>query len=245
MTIATVTVEAGMAELEQLGTEQNRTIYRRHGVNEPLFGVSYAHLDRLTRRIKTDQALAEGLWATGNHDARILATRVADPAAMDDRLLTRWLADLDNYVQADAFATLAVRSPQAWRHAETWLRADDELTARAGWHLLALLTQHDPQLVDGFFAAYLPIIERGIHTRPNRVREGMNNALIAIGARSDDLAAEAVAAAARIGRVQVDHGQTNCKTPDAATAIVKTRAYRQKRAGQSTGQRRPEREAGD
>lgn len=47
---------------------------------------------------------------------------------------------------------------------------------------------------------------------------------IAIGTRSETLEAKALAAAARIGKVIVDHGQTNCKTPDAVSYIKKARA---------------------
>ena len=38
-----------------------------------MFGVSYAALGKLKRKIKVDHELAEKLWATGNHDARIAA----------------------------------------------------------------------------------------------------------------------------------------------------------------------------
>lgn len=43
-----------MAELEQLGTAQNRKIYARHGANDPMFGVSFANLDNPKKRVKVD-----------------------------------------------------------------------------------------------------------------------------------------------------------------------------------------------
>ncbi len=58
----------------------------------------------------------------------------------------------------------------------------------------------------------------------------MNMALIAIGLRSDSLEAQAVAAAQRIGKVIVDHGQTNCKTPAAIPYIEKAKAHRKEKA---------------
>jgi hypothetical protein len=54
----------------------------------------------------------------------------------------------------------------------------------------------------------------------------MNNVVITIGLRSDALEGQAVAAAGRIGKVIVDHGQTSCKTPDAIAYIAKTKAHR-------------------
>jgi len=50
----------------------------------------------------------------------------------------------------------------------------------------------------------------------------MNNTLIAIGARGGMLEQKALDAAAAVGTVEIDHGETNCKTPDAAAYIQKT-----------------------
>jgi hypothetical protein len=57
----------------------------------------------------------------------------------------------------------------------------------------------------------------------------MNGALIAIGLRNPRLEKKAVAAAKRIGKVEVDHGETSCETPDAAAYIAKAKARRRPR----------------
>ena len=64
-------------------------------------------------------------------------------------------------------------------------------------------------------------IEAGIHRSPNRTRYAMNCALISIGKRTQKLRRAATAVARRIGPVEVDHGETSCKTPDAAAAIAR------------------------
>jgi 3-methyladenine DNA glycosylase AlkD len=213
-----------LRELEALGTEQIRKTYRRHGVDDNMYGVSYAHLGALKKRIKNNHALAEQLWASGNHDARILATMIAVPAQMDAPLLDAWAHDLGNYVVTDALAGLAGGSPAAQACMELWTTTDEEWRGSAGWQVLARLALQDAALPDAYFMPYLGIIGREIHTRKNRVRHAMNNTLIAIGLRNEALETAALAIAARIGKVQVDHGETNCKTPDAAAAIRKARA---------------------
>jgi len=45
-------------------------------------------------------------------------------------------------------------------------------------------------------------------------------AVICIGCRSAGLRKAALATAKRIGKVEVDHGDTACKTPDAAQYIL-------------------------
>jgi len=219
-----------MQELERLGTEQNRKVYSRHGVGENFYGVSFANLEAMRKRIKKDHNLALQLWATGNHDARVLATKIADPARLDLDTINAWLFDLDNYIVADSFADLVMKTPYARQLAETWVDSENEWTGRAGWHLIALLALHDPALPDDFFEPYLAAIAREIHARKNRTREGMNSALIAIGIRDAALQAKAIETAQKVGKVHIDHGDTSCKTPDAVPYILKTRARAEARA---------------
>jgi hypothetical protein len=47
-------ITEAMDTLKQLGTEQNRKIYKRHGVNGSAFGVSYSELGKLRKKIKSD-----------------------------------------------------------------------------------------------------------------------------------------------------------------------------------------------
>lgn len=223
-------VSEAMARLEAAGTEQNRKVYPRHGIKGAMFGVSYAELGRLKKAIKVDHQLALALWDTGNHDARVLATMVADPRQADEQTLEAWANDLDNYVITDAFTNVALAAPGAEARLDRWVAADAEWVEQAGWGILAGLANGAPALPDGFFAPYVERIERDIQGAKNRVRHAMNGALIAIGARSEGLAALATAAAERIGRVQVDHGLTGCKTPAAGPYIVKTRAHREAKA---------------
>jgi 3-methyladenine DNA glycosylase AlkD len=222
-----------MRRLESMGTAQNRKVYARHGVGEKMFGVSFANLGKLRKAIRTDHDLALRLWATGNHDARILATMVADPERLDGRALDAWAKDLDNYVVTDAFSNAAARSPEARRKMETWTGSRREWIGTAGWNVLSRLALDDGDVPDAGFEPYVAAIESGLHGSPNRVRHAMNNALIAIGLRSGALEKKAVAAAKRIGKVEVDHGETGCKTPDAAAYIRKSKAHRRRKGGSS------------
>ncbi len=219
-----------MQELESLGTAQNRKTYSRHGVSDPMFGLSFAHLRRIGKRIKKNHPLALELWDTGNHDARVLATLIADPKAVDAALLNRWVGDLNNYVLTDAFSTMVSKTPLAQEMAEQWVDSPDEWFGSAGWNLMSHLALTETSLPDEYFSPLIETIAHDIHQRQNRVRYSMNNALISIGIRSDLLQAQAIEAAEQIGPVDVDHGQTSCKTPDAAAYIHRTLKYRREKA---------------
>jgi 3-methyladenine DNA glycosylase AlkD len=219
-----------LAELEALGTEQNRKIYRRHESGDRVFGVSFANLGQLKKKIKTDHKLAQKLWESGYFEARLLATMIADPQQADESLIDRWVADLNGHTVADYFASFAGKTVYARQRMEQWLATEDEWARRAGWSMLNNLTRDDKELPDSYFEKYLPLIEQHIHTSPNRIKQAMNNAVIAIGVRNEALQEKAEAAARRIGKVEVDHGETDCKTPDAIAYIRKTVAHYQAKA---------------
>ena len=226
-----MTLDEALAELSAVGTAQNRKIYGRHGVEDPMYGVSYAHQRRLAKAAKSAKSgvdLARQLWATGNHDARILATMVADPERLSDRELDDWVGAAENYVLSDALSGMLIKDRRAQMRMETWTEAEVEWLGRIGWNLLARIAMTDSDLPDDYFLPYLETVEREIHRRKNRVRDAMNSALIAIGLRGPALEKRALAAAAAIRKVEVDYGQTGCKTSDAARYIAKAKAHRAK-----------------
>lgn len=122
------------------------------------------------------------------------------------------------------------RSPLALKKFLAWRDRKGEWVAAAAWNVLSHLAVDDAaDLPDGLCAEQIQVITAEIHRRPNRVRHSMNQALIAVGARNGKLEKLALKAAAAIGKVEVDHGQTSCQTPDAAAYIRKTVEYRKKK----------------
>jgi DNA alkylation repair enzyme len=211
-----------MDELEKAGSEQTRKLYARHAGNQPMFGVSFATLKLMMKRIRVDHELACALWETGNLDARNLAVKIVDPAAMTSADLDQWARDDATSRASGGYVSgIAAEGPHANEKAGTWIGSADPGLRSAGWRLLSQLAMRDEALPDSFFAAHLATIERTIHTAPNDERSTMNGAVIAIGGHNTNLREAALAAAARIGRVDVDHGDTACETPDAAGHIAK------------------------
>ena len=221
-----------MKELKSAGTAQNRKVYARHGVPEPIFGVSVANLNKISKEIlrlpgpgrkyaKHDHELAIKLWKSGNHDARVLGAMLADPEQMQSAELDQWMRDCDSHSSEGMLVGLTARTRFAQPKMKKWRKSDQELTAAAGWNLLCEIAQNDRDLPDSFFVSYLQEMREKIHGAKNRARYAMNGALIAIGGRSPNLRRKAIAAARKIGPVEVDHGETNCKTPDAVPYIEK------------------------
>lgn len=232
-----------MSTLEKAGSAQTRKTYARHGVPEPMFGVSFATLKTLYKRIKVDQELAEALWETGNFDARNLALKIADPAAISSRELDRWAATPTASMCGGYVAHLAAESPHGRTKADKWLAASDDSTRCAGWSLVGALAMIDESIADSWFTQQLAQIEKTIHAAPNSQRNFMNRTLIAIGCRNAALRKAAAAAAKRIGTVEVDHGDTDCKTPDAAASIEKAWAHAKSKGFESPAAQERSRES--
>jgi 3-methyladenine DNA glycosylase AlkD len=214
-------LEQVMSQLKKLGSELYEKTLPRHGVKPPFFGVKYSDLYALQKKLGVDHALALKLFGTENHDARILATLIVDPDAITSRELDAWIRVADNHVLNDAVSGVAGRSPHASRKADAWRKVRGEWKSAAGWNVVSALATPGTGVPDEWLAARLDEIEKGLESAPNRTRHCMNQALIAIGGYRPALRKPALAAAKRIGKVEVDHGKTSCKTPDAAPYIRK------------------------
>ena len=211
-----------MTALENAGSEQTRKTYLRHGAKAPLFGVSFATLKTLLKTIGADHELAVALWDTGNLDARNLAVKIVDPIQMTPQDLDQWARWDVPRACGGYVAVVASEGPHALSRATVWLAAQDLPQRATGWTLVGVLALRDEQTPDRWFLDRIAEIEASIHTAPNGLRVPMNLALIQIGCRNAEMREAATAAAKRIGKVDTDHGDTACKTPDAASSIDKT-----------------------
>jgi 3-methyladenine DNA glycosylase AlkD len=220
-----MTLDEAMRALEESGSAQTRKTYARHGAQEPMFGVSFAALKTLVKKIGVDHELALALWDTGNHDARVLAMKIADPAAIRASDLDRWARESRMRMCAGYVSMLAAESPHGAAKAREWLASSDATLRAHAWGLVGHLATLDEKTPDAWFSKLLAQIEKSIHSAPNAEREAMLMSVIAIGGRNAALRKEALAAAKRIGKVEIDHGDTACKTPDGAAYIEKMWAH--------------------
>ena len=198
--------------------------------------MKYGDLHKLRKRIQVDHGLAFELWNTGNFDARILATMVFDPHRIRVKDLASLLGDVDCHALSTALSNVAQKSPVAKRVIWKWMSSKADLRSNAGWMMLAGITREHPDLFTKTeYGDFLNTIELNIHKAPNRTRHAMNSALIGIGTYIDEEGA--IDCANRIGPVEIDHGDTSCKTKLAAPSILKAaarhREMQERRATQS------------
>ena len=217
-----------LTTLKKLGKPQTAAIYKRHGAGDDVFGVLTSDIARLQKKIKVDHALAMDLWKTKNAEARALALQVADPEQLTRRDADRFVKDGPVHFVGFYLSGLVARSPIAEETMRAWMHSPDERRREMGYSIFGFRLKDNPDSIDDADAErVLATIEKEIHRSPNWARYAMNGALISIGVYKPALRKKAIEAARRIGKVEVDHGETTCKTPDAVPYIEK--AARRKR----------------
>lgn len=220
-----MTKDEVMTELKKLGNEQTRKTFVRHGAPaDSIFGVRVGDLKVLVKKIKKDHKLALELFATGNSDAMYLAALISDDALFTKKDLQTW-ADGATWYMISQFSIgwVAAGSPHGWEMGLKWIDSKTEKIAVSGWGTInsLLAIQNDETLDRKLLQRLLDRVVKSIHSQPNRVRYMMNGYVIALGGFVIGFYDKALAAAKKIGTVEVDCGDTDCKVPDAVSYLGK------------------------
>ncbi|HOW97931.1 MAG TPA: DNA alkylation repair protein [Kiritimatiellia bacterium] len=200
----------------------------RYGIRtRGALGVSIPALRAMAKEIGQDHQLALDLWASGVHEARILAGLVADPAALTEREMERWARDFDSWDVCDQVCSnLFDKTPSAWRKAVEWAGRDEEFVKRAGFVLMAALSVHDKAAPDSAFMKFMPLIRREARDERNFVKKAVNWALRQIGKRNERLRRAAVQTGKSIQRL--DSRSARWIAADAIRELTSRRPAKQK-----------------
>ena len=151
-------------------------------------GLSNAQLRQVAEDIGIDRLIAQQLWASGIHDARVLASLVDDPERVTPKQMERWVRDFDNWALCDACCfNLFDKTPFAYAKAVAWSARKEEYVKRAAFSLVAALAAQDQKAPDSEFLRFFPIIRREAGDERPLVRKAIAWALKEIGKRNRSL----------------------------------------------------------
>lgn len=120
-------------------------------------GVRTPQVRKLAKEIKTNQRMAIKLWDSQIHEARMLATMVADPKLFTVEMMEKWLKDVYSWDLCDgACFNLIHKHEDAWQLPYKWMKIDHEFTKRAGFALIAKLALGNKKVEDN---VYISIIQ--------------------------------------------------------------------------------------
>lgn len=204
-----------MIQLKKLGKESHRKTFIRHGAPaDRIFGVPVGDLKPIQKKIQKNYELALELFETGNADAQYLAGLVADESQMKRSDFNRWARTASwSMIGMSCVAGVAADSPHAIALGTKWIDAKQEKIAMIGWPTLAghFSVTPDEDLDLKRIESLLNRVVKEIHGERNGVKEAMNAFVMAVGCYVAPLKNKALQAAKKIGKVDVDVGDTACK----------------------------------
>ena len=152
-----------LTALRRLESPKDRAGMARFGVNiDNALGISVKTLRQMAKDIGRDHDLALNLWQYGAHEARILASIVADPALFKQKHARIWVKDFNSWDLCDQCCqNLFWQIDGAHTLALSLTANRSEFTKRAGYAILAMLAFKSRALTDADIAAFLPVIEAG------------------------------------------------------------------------------------
>lgn len=214
-----MTLDQTMAALKALGDEKMRAMNVKHGAGKNQFGVKLGDLRALAKKIKTDVALARQLWATGNLDARFLATLVTKPESLTADELDRMVRSVDYGHLAEWVNNYVVKlHPQKEELHVKWMADRHPGAARSGWTLTAERVAKNPKGLD--LVALLDRIEREMKDAPELARWTMNACLATIGIHHPAHRKRAVAIGEKLGVYRDYPTSKGCTSPFAPIWIA-------------------------
>jgi len=194
------TCAATLRELKGLGDPNVRSKMAYFGVHVPTaYGISTPALHKFAKHIGKDHRLAQQLWASGVHEARILAALLGESEKVTETEMQRWARDFDSWDVVDSTCCyLYAQAKPAWKMAYAWSKRPEEYVKRAGFSLVAYLSYKDKEAPDARFVDFLKRIASEAHDERNFVRKAVNWALRNIGKRNVRLNRAAILAAEKI-----------------------------------------------
>jgi 3-methyladenine DNA glycosylase AlkD len=186
--------------LKQQANPTYLTGMQRFGIDSSrALGVKLPAVRKLAKGLKKDHVLAQQLWDTGIHEARIMASLVDDPACVTEQQIDSWTKDFYSWDLCDQVCgNLFDRTSFAVAKAIEFSAREEEFVKRAGFVLMAEYAVHSKKAADDIFIPFFAIMEREAWDSRNFVKKAINWALRQIGKRNSTLKAVAIAAANRI-----------------------------------------------
>lgn len=189
--------------IKSLANPENVEGMARFGINPAnTYGVSVPVLRKMARETGRDHELALVLWASGIHEARLLACFIDRPDMVTEAQMEGWVKDFDSWDICDqCCSNLFDRTPVAHEKAVAWCEREEEFVRRAGFVLMAALSVHDKKASDEAFLRFLPLIKEYATDQRNFVKKAVNWALRQIGKRNRKLNGAALKTAEEIKKI--------------------------------------------
>lgn len=204
-----MTYEEIIKKLKKESNPKNVEGMARFGINpEKTLGISIPFLRKLAKETRKSHFakapwdlhhLAQKLWQSNIHEARILASMIDIPNLVTDTQMDQWASQFDSWDVCDQVCmNLFDKTPYTFNKAIEWTKEKKEFHKRAGFSLMACLAWHDKTSSDSKLEIFFPFIIKESTDERNFVKKAVNWALRQIGKRNKNLKKKAMKTAEEI-----------------------------------------------
>lgn len=190
-------------KLKSLSNPKNVEGMARFGIaTDKTLGISMPILRQLGKEIGKNHQLAIELWDSGYHEARILASIVAEIDKLDEKTMDKWIKGFDSWDVCDqVMMNLFYKSPIAYHKAVQWCNRDKEFERRAGFALMAVLGWKDKKAKNSDYDQFIPLILKYSDDDRNYVKKAVNWAIRQIGKKNKSLNKKFIQVAGKIAKL--------------------------------------------
>jgi len=190
-----------VAKIELLENPKNAQGMARFAIRPKakVYGISMPQLRKLAGKIKKDHKLARELFKSNIHEAKILATIIADKDKLTDKEASQWAKTFDSWDIVDQCCmNLFWQSKDCIKKIPEWAKSDQEFIRRTAFSLMAVLAAKDEEMKDSEFLKFFLLIKKYSTDERNFVKKAVNWALRQIGKRNKSLNKAAIKLAKEI-----------------------------------------------
>lgn len=176
-------------ELKKLANKETLKNIERIGIDiKKAIGVNITEQRVLAKEIGINHKLAFDLWKIDIHEAKTLATMIADPNNISEVDMEVWVSEFYSWDLCDQCCkNLFEKTKYAYSKSAEWCERDQTFTKRAGFVLMARLAVSDKDRDNKIFESFLPTILKHSNDSRNFVKKSVNWALRSIGKRNSYL----------------------------------------------------------
>jgi 3-methyladenine DNA glycosylase AlkD len=198
-----------LAHLHTIASEKRIQDMKRVNINVTnTIGVSIYQLRYYAKKIGKNHDLAQDLWQSEIHEARLLACLNDDVIYVTEEQMEEWVLDFNSWDICDqCCSNLFDKTPYAIKKALDWSKRDELFVKRAGFVLMACLSVHNKQMVNDKFDNFFDCIVLECYDNRNFVKKAVNWALRQIGKRNLVLNKKAIQIAESLSKIDDKNAQ--------------------------------------
>ncbi|MDD2344582.1 MAG: DNA alkylation repair protein [Bacteroidales bacterium] len=177
-----------ISDLKSQYNETNVAGMKRFGIDtENAFGVKIPVLRSIAKLHKNNHELALLLWESAYHEARLIASFIADPKKASPELIDAWISGFKSWDLCDQCCGYFLKTEWAYEIIDWYAEDKRTFYKRTAFSMIARLAVHDKKRKHEDFLKFFSKIETASTDERNMVKKAVNWALRQIGKRNSSL----------------------------------------------------------